>query len=330
MNVRIEQYSITISPEHLALLMELWTKSGETFPHGVSDHAVLRLALEDLISRGDLVTLRDFLKRSGLKDVAEPFGAIFRMATALPASYDAAAFTARHDPDAAFEHVDGPTGAEALIVVFTGNAQRVGFPLPLVHGLFQAAGCPVLYLKDKTRNVFCDGLGDGGGRAALITRIREKMDHAGIRRSILVGSSSGTYAALHYARALAASHVMGLAGPTRIDPADTRPQMQGLRDRITTAGLPLDALEGFGAGDTCRIRYYYGAQHPRDTDYALHLLRSGAGEAVAVRGHANHVVLDVLSGLGIFQADLAAAVAGGAFTDPSVHPELIRTLTAAA
>jgi len=327
MNVRVEHYSITISPEHLALLMELWVRAGFTFPHGVTDHAVTRLALEDLISRGDLRTLRDFLTQSGLQNSTETFSAIFRMVAALPQSYDAAAFTARHDPDAAFDYIDGPSGAEALIVVFTGNAQRVGFPLPLVHGLFQAAGCPVLYLKDKTRHAFCDGL--GGGRAALIARIREKMDHAGIRRSILVGSSSGTYAALHYARALAASHVMGLAGPTRIDPVDTRPQMQGLRDKITAVGLPLDAVEGFGAGEACRIRYYYGEEHPRDTDYARHLFRSGAGEAVAVRGHANHVVLDVISGLGFFQADLAAAVAGGAFTDPSVYPELIQHFKAA-
>ncbi len=329
MNVRVDHYSITISPEHLALLMEFWVKSGFTFPHGVTDHAFIRLALEDLISRGDLGTLRDFLTRSGLQSNSEAFSAIFRMAAALPASYDAAAFTARHDPNADFEYIDGPNGAEALIVIFTGNAQRVGFPLPLVHGLFEAAGCPVLYLKDKTRSVFCDGLGDGTGSAALIARIREKMDHAGIRRSILVGSSSGTYAALHYARALSASHVMGLAGPTRIDLSDKRPQIQGLRDKITAAGKPLDAVEGFGAGEACRIRYYYGEEHPRDTEYARHLFRSGAGEAVAVRGHANHVVLEVISALGFFQADLAAAVAGGAFTDPSVYPELIQPFKAA-
>lgn len=329
MNVGGEHYSITISPAHLALLMELWVKAGFTFPHGVTDHAFIRLALEDLISRGDLRTLREFLARSGLQSNSEAFSAIFRMAASLPASYDAAAFTARYDPDADFDYIDGPTDAEALIVIFTGNAQRVGFPLPLVHGLFQAAGCPVLYLKDKTRNLFCDGLGDGGGRAALIGRIRERMDHAGIRRSILVGSSSGTYAALNYARALSASHVMGLAGPTRIDPTDTRPQIRGLRDRITAAGLPLDAMEGFGDGEACCIRYYYGEEHPRDTDYAQHLFRSGAGEAVAVRGHANHVVLEVISELGFFQADLAAAVAGGGFTDPSVYPELIQPFKAA-
>jgi hypothetical protein len=329
MNERVEPYSITISPQHLALLMELWIKAGFNFPHGVTDHAVIRLALEDLISRGDLRTLRDFLTKSGLLNSTETFSAISRMAAALPASYDAAEFTARHDPGAAFDYIDGPTGAEALIVVFTGNAQRVGFPLPLVHGLFQAAGCPVLYLKDKTRNAFCGGLGDGSGRAALIARIREKMDHAGMLRSILVGSSIGTYAALHYARALAASHVMGLAGPTRLDPADPRPQIQGLRDRIIAAGLPLDAVEGFGAAQPPRIRYYYGEEHPRDTEYARHLVWSGAGQAVAVRGHANHVVLDVISALGFFQADLAAAVAGGGFTDPSVYPELIQPFKAA-
>ncbi len=323
MNVRIENYSITVSPQHLALLMELWTRAGFTFPHGVSDHSVIRLALEDLISRGDLGTLRSFLTRSGLNNTAEAFSTLFRMAAALPASYDAAAFTARHDPNASFEYIDGSAGAEALIVIFTGNVQRVGFPLPMVHGLFEATGCPVLYLKDKTRSVFCDGLADGAGRAGLIARIRDKMDRAGIRRSVLVGSSSGTYAALQYARALSASHVLGLAGPTRVDPADTRPRIQNLCERFTAAGLPLDATEGFGAGAPCRMRYYYGEDHPRDADYARHLVQSGAGETVAVRGHANHVVLDVISELGLFQADLAAAVAGGDFTDPSVHPELM-------
>lgn len=323
MNLRIEDYSITISPEHLALLMELWIRVGFVFPHGVSDHSVIRLALEDLISRGDLVTLQSFLTRSGLNNNAEAFSALSRMAASLPASYNAAAFTARHDPNASFEYIDGPEGAEALIVIFTGNVQRVGFPLPMVHGLFETTGCPILYLKDKTRSVFCNGLGDGSGRAALIARIRDKMDRAGIRRSILVGSSSGTYAALHYARALSASHVMGLAGPTRLDAADTRPRIQDLCERFTAAELPLDATKGFGADELCLVRYYFGEEHPRDADHARHLVKSGAGETVAVRGHANHVVLDVISSLGLFQADLAAAVAGGEFTDPLIHPELI-------
>jgi hypothetical protein len=317
-------YSINISPGHLALLMELWVRAGFTFPHGVSSHAVIRLALEDLISRGDLRTLRGFLSRSGLENHAEIFGKIARMAGALPSNYDAAAFIASHDSDAAFDYIPGLDFADVLIVAFTGNALRMGFPLPLVHGLFQATGCPVLYLKDKSRSVFCNGLGDADGRAALISRIRKKMDQEGIRRSILIGASSGTYAALQYASALAASHVMCLAGPTRIDPADTRPQIEGLRAKIAAVGLPLDACEGFDGKEPYNIRYYYGEENPRDTNYARHLVRSGVGEAVAVRGHANHVVLDVISEIGFFQADLAAAVAGRDFTDPACHPELLK------
>lgn len=328
MNQRIERYSIRISPEHLALLMELWIRAGVNFPHMITDHAMIRLALENLISRGELKTLREFLSQSGLEDHGEVFSKISRMAAALPVNYDAAAFIALHEPDAAFDYIGGLSEANVLIVVFTGNAQRMGFPLPLVHGLFQATGCPVLYLKDKTRSVFCNGLGDEGGRAALIGRIRKKMNQEGIQRSILIGSSSGTYAALNYAHSLSASHVMGLAGPTRVDPEDTRPQVQTLRQRITAVGLSLDALDGFSAENTCRIRYYYGEENPRDTNYAGHLVRSGAGEAVAVRGHANHVVLDVISEIGFFQADLAAAVAGQDFSDPLCHPELIEPFTA--
>lgn len=328
MHQKIKHYSINISPEHLALLIELWIRTGVAFPHGITDHSIIRLALENLISRGDLRTLREFLLRSRLQEHAEIFEKIYRMATVLPVTYDATAFAARYHSNAAFDYIDGPSGAEALIVIFTGHAQRMGFPLPLVHGLFLETHCPILYLKDKTRNVFLNGLGDSGGRAGLIARIQEKMKQLGVQRSILIGASSGTFAALTYAPLLATSHLMGLAGPTRIDYGDTRPHAQRLRDMISAAGQSLDPVAELGDSETCHIRYYYGEQHPRDTDYAKHLAHSGAGEAVAVRGNANHVVLDVISEMGFFQADLAAAVAGKAFTDPSIYPALFQPFKA--
>lgn len=315
-------HAIKISPEHLALLIDLWVRSDFSYPHGVTDHAFIRLSLEDLILRGEISTLRVFLERSGLKDNAEVFRKLFRMTSALPSYYDAKAFIARYDRHSAFDYISGMDISDVLIIVFTGSNQRVGFPLPLVHGLFETSGCPVLYLKDRSRKFFCDGLGDGDSRDALIARIRQKMEHEGIRRSILFGCSSGTFAALQYAQALSASHVMGMAGPTWIDPADARSQIQGLRAKVISSGLPLDAVEALGRTDSCMVRYYYGENHVRDGAYGRHLVESGAGDAVAVRGTANHIVFDIVSELGLFQADLAAAVSGLEYTEASAYPEV--------
>ncbi len=328
MQVHVQNYSLSMSPAHLALLIELWIGANFVFPHGVTDPSVIRLALEDLISRGELQTLREFLVRSGLDKLDETCQALLRMAMALPASYDAAAFTRGHDPQASFEYVEGRCHPDALIVVFTGLTQRLGFPLPLVHGLFEATGCPVLYLKDKTRTAFCNGIGPDG-RGALIARIRDKMQQSGLERTVIVGSSSGSFAALLCARELAASHVICLAGPTRIESGDTRPQVQQMRDLLVANGLALDALNTQGFDRKCQARYYFGADNPRDTAYGRHFAQSGAGDAVAVRGHANHVVLDVISTIGCIQSDLAAAAAGTNFPDASQHAELSQPFTGA-
>ncbi|OYU77418.1 MAG: hypothetical protein CFE32_05555 [Alphaproteobacteria bacterium PA3] len=242
-----------MSPPHLALLIELWVRANFLFPHGITDPSVIRLALEDLISRGEVRILRDFLVRSGLDQRDETCQALLRMAMALPATYDAAAFIKGHDPKASFEYVEGQRPTDALIVVFTGLTQRLGFPLPLVHGLFEATGCPVLYLKDKTRTAFCTGIGPDG-RVAMIERIRDKMRQSGHDRTIVVGSSSGSFAALLFARELAASHVICLAGPTHIESEDARPQVQQMRDLLLANGLALDALASHGFNKTCHAR----------------------------------------------------------------------------
>jgi hypothetical protein len=62
----VQNYSISISPAHLALLIDLWISANFLFPHGITDPSIIRLALDHLISRGKLGILREFLARSGL------------------------------------------------------------------------------------------------------------------------------------------------------------------------------------------------------------------------------------------------------------------------
>jgi hypothetical protein len=144
------------------------------------------------------------------------------------------------------------------------------------------------------------------------------------RRSLVLGSSSGSFAALVYAKDIAASHVICLAGPTCIDPEDSRPQIQRMRQILERAKIAPDAVNYLPEGKQCRIRYYYGEGNARDGSHARHLAASHLAEVVAIRGHENHVVLDALCAMGSFQADLAAAVAGTDFPSQNAYPSLFQ------
>jgi hypothetical protein len=323
MTARVTSYEIKISAEHLALLIELWVRAGFVYPHGIRDISVIRLALEDLIQRGRIDVVRHFVERSHRELNSEVTDALFRMTSALPQGYDGRAFTEKHDPDAEFSLFEGQDNADTLIVVFTGQVHRFNYPLPLVHGLLETTGCPILYLKDKSKSVFLEGIGDAPSVADLTGRIRETMTRLNCCRTLVLGSSSGSFAALHYAHDIGASHLICLAGPTCIEPDDQRPPIQRLRQILERLNLDADAVDPRLKDSGCRVRYYYGEANARDSSYARHLAASGFAETIALGGHENHVVLDALCAMGIFQADLAAAVAGKDFPDIADYPALI-------
>src|SRR3990167_8861772 len=155
MTARVTSYEIKISAEHLALLIEMWVRAGFVYPHGIRDISIIRLALEDLIQRGRIDVVRHFVERSHRELNSEV--------------------------------------ADALIVVFTGQVHRFNYPLPLVHGLLETTGCPILYLKDKSKSVFLEGIGDAPSVADLTGRIKETMTRLNCRRTLVLGSSSASW-----------------------------------------------------------------------------------------------------------------------------------------
>ena len=324
MAMHMTKYEVKISAEHLALLIELWVTSGFVYPHGIHDISVIRMALDDLFQRGRIDVVRRFLERTHLEMNNEVIDVLFRLTSAVPKSYDGRKFTDKNDPDAEYSLFEGQDGAEALIVVFTGQAHRFNAPLPLVHGLLETTGCPILYLKDKSKSVFLEGIGEAPSAAALTSRIQEAKTQLKCRRTIVLGSSSGSFAALRFAHDIGATHLICLAGPTRIEPDDHRPPIQRLRQIMERLNQTTDAVDPRLKHGGCRVRYYYGENNARDGSFARHLATSGLADVIAIRGHENHVVLDVLCAAGVFQADLAAAVAGTNFPDPAGYPALLQ------
>ena len=88
--------------------------------------------------------------------------------------------------------------------------------------------------------------------------------------------------------------------------------------------LNTDAVDPRLKHSSCHVRYYYGEGNARDGSFARHLATSGLADVIAIRGRENPVVLDVLCAAGVFQADLAAAVAGAIFPDPAGYPALLQ------
>lgn len=310
----------------LAAEIALRYRTGRTFSETVFDPSVARLAVEDLIQSGKIDIARDFIARHLPQLDHEVFGALLRVMSALPAGYDGGDFIAATEPDAEFSLVAGAEDATVLFVVFTGQHLRFNFPLPIVHGFLHSTRCPVLYLRDNSRTLFSGGIGIAPSKAALIQRIEEARTRLGCRRTAVLGSSSGSFAALQYAPDIAASHAICLAGPTRFDPEDQRPQIRRIRDAFDQQNVPQDAVTDRLSALNGRIRYYYGEGNVADSKNGRHLAQAGHAEVIGLRNHWNHVVLDALCAIGSFQADLRSIVENADFPDPTSYPAFLAPL----
>jgi hypothetical protein len=110
-------------------------------------------------------------------------------------------------------------GADAVIFLFCGFANRLGLPLAVMHRWFGKLPAHLVYLRDSQRQYYLQGIRSlGPDRAITVRELQRIARRLRARRLLCFATSGGVFAALQYGVLLKADRVLCIAGPTNIAP----------------------------------------------------------------------------------------------------------------
>jgi|GEM_PF-3947822 len=103
-------------------------------------------------------------------------------------------------------------GADTLVLVFAGAANRAFLSLDLMHRILRTTGASLAYFRDVNRTLFLRGIvGLSEDFVGTAEAFRDMMARSGARRLMLIGHCGGASAALRFGLALNAEAVLAIA-----------------------------------------------------------------------------------------------------------------------
>jgi hypothetical protein len=131
---------------------------------------------------------------------------------------EAAQATFKDDPSKDVQVV--AQNSELVALLFCGDRQALGLPLPMIHAWLAQLPASLVYLRDFRRVFFLHGVQSlGPTRDATLTALRRIITSLHGQRIICYGNSGGIFGALDYGLELGAEKVLCMAGPTNLVPA---------------------------------------------------------------------------------------------------------------
>lgn len=212
-------------------------------------------------------------------------------------------------------------GATATVIVPTGVAFGL-LPVELLDALLAEARVNAIYLRDFNKLAFMQGVAAlGPDFGTTVDRLSTMAGELAAPRTVVVGCSSGGYAAHRIGAAMQADAAISFAGPVQVDTYldDTRAVVwneefmigQALRQR---ANASMDNRECIRAAPDTRFVQVYGGGMPRDVAQAAKL--EGLPNVELVRDDAigdhlivSHMIADGRFGLLLGEAIEPAQVA---------------------
>lgn len=108
-------------------------------------------------------------------------------------------------------------GAEAVMLVFTGLANRAGISVRLLDAYLATLNVSVIYLRDNTRLLFNDGIESVSDTyEGTLEIIKQRIKELGAKKIICFGNSGGGFAAIRYGIDLNAEKIIGINGVTNV------------------------------------------------------------------------------------------------------------------
>ncbi len=180
------------------------------------------------------------------------------------------------DEDGAGDFIVAEGGRRTAVIVFTGLADRMVMPLPVFDRYLAALDLTAIYLRDRRRIGFFDGVKSlGEDYDQTIDALKALTADRGIETVHTVGNSAGGMGAVSYGLDLGAARVLAFSAPVALV-ADTKNRdyrTAVFADRILH-GVPEERRD-FRARLTrqpgSEIHLYYGSEMPEDTYHATFL-----------------------------------------------------------
>ncbi len=129
-----------------------------------------------------------------------------------------------------------------LVIAFTGFGGRLAMPAFDFLGVTGLMGASRILLRDSSRLLYLDGIPPfATGFDALLERLREAVAELAPERTMVIGNSGGSHAALLFGHLLGADVVHAFAPITNIDPAHIR--AVGIEERLLRHADVIDRLD---------------------------------------------------------------------------------------
>jgi hypothetical protein len=218
---------------------------------------------------------------------------------------------------------------KVMFVCFTGLANYMFVQLNALHPWMRAHASHVIYLRDRHHMLYQHGIASIGNKEQTLGFIRSVAEEHGVERIACIGTSGGSFGALHYGPLLGAKHVLCLAGPTNLELASmhsSRKVHSVVMEKLASEGNPLADLRDIYAEEkTTRARIVYGEDRPFDADQAHYIGDLPSVELLALPDHDQHNVLFPLLQRSMFAGELHYAATG----EKPKHVPYVRKLSPA-
>jgi len=179
--------------------------------------------------------------------------------------------------DGSADLIVGEGGRKAAVIVFTGLADRLVMPLPVFDRYLAALDLTAVYLRDKHRIGFFNGVKSlAGDYDGTIGALRSLLAEKGIATVHTLGNSAGGMAAVSYGIDLGADKVLAFSAPVALVAGTKNVDFRTavFADRLLH-GVP-EAQRDFrgrleAAERPPEVHLYYGAEMPEDVYHATFL-----------------------------------------------------------
>ena len=299
-----------IAPEDLLPVLNL---AVETFP----DHVGLRRCRDTRGANGAQPALRGNSPEAQLAEIKARIaerGAFREIAAARAETMAALTERDLSRPLMALSH--GSNVAYSPIVEggdvmlrFSGLADT-GFS-HFIDAMARVAGLNVIYLHDKKRLFYCDGLPElGNGLDATLDALRQRLTMYGGAKTVTFGSSAGGYGALLYGILLGADRVLALSPPVttlrevshQLNDYRARATLKRLELRLGERARDIRRVLEQNDGPHPRIDIVYGAENALDRAHATYLAGLPNVNLYPLAGVETHNTNGLLSSLGLMPA----------------------------
>ncbi|HEY3812699.1 MAG TPA: hypothetical protein VGL66_05700 [Caulobacteraceae bacterium] len=187
-------------------------------------------------------------------------------------------------------------GRPAAVIVFTGLADRMVLPLPLFDRYIAELDLSAIYLRDRNRVGYFNGVKSLGDYDASITGLKKILADIGAERVHTVGNSAGGIGAVSMGIDLEAANIVGFSAPISITRAaadmDRRTQVFAERLLGNTPAARRDLRARLIARkDGGQTHLFYGSDMPEDRMHAQTLIGVDGVTLYPLPGLAGHGAL---------------------------------------